>query len=502
LINNISNKLFFFYIIYTGICLFPLWVFRSNLDVLGIIINLIVFFFIIIAINFFVVKKNYQKFNFFFILWLTLITFYGFDQNLGLWNLFSQKLIFFYPFYSPYVTALLNSFLFISIIFILLRLTKNNGIKILFSALLIVFVFNFLDENKQYSNFPSTKIKEPDLIKKEKKKIIIIFDEMSGLNSEDKKVFNGEVVDNFIMNYFKKNKFDIYKNAFSLFRDTDKSLGSLLNFNNNKNEYYDSSKIYYPVNDKKKDVKYMKYSSNYFIENEIINNKFFDLDINQNIVVFQSMYINFCNHPKVIICNQYNPYNKNVEFLNGFKDTLLTRYISFFRNNGSVTSYLAWRLLLEFRLIDSLLDPVGEKASINYIFDELFKNIKTNEDTSLFFSHILVPHIPYAYNEECNFDGNLQIDFNRISVLKKRIRHNIERKCTIEFLDIFFKKLKQIKKFDDFEIVIFSDHDSRILTSENIINNVIFVHKKVNSKKSKIIEETASINELFGKLFK
>ena len=53
-------------------------------------------------------------------------------------------------------------------------------------------------------------------------------------------------------------------------------------------------------------------------------NKFFDINKHKNIAVNQSMYINFCNHPKVIVCNQFNPFDKKLTFIEGFKNNKLT----------------------------------------------------------------------------------------------------------------------------------------------------------------------------------
>lgn len=484
------------YNLYSFICVFPLWIFRSNLDVKDILLLSIIFGFLPIIINFYIIKINSEKFNFFFIIWICTISFYGLDQNMGLWpiakiNYFSSLI-----YLTSYFAALLNSILIMIVFFIIIKFIKINGVKILFSFLMIIFIFNVFDKNKFYSNFPKKVLSEDikNITKKHKKKIVIIFDEMSGFNSADNKVKNGQKINQDIVDYFTNKNFDIYTNAYALFRDTDQSLGSILNLINNKDNYF---KI-----NKKKEVHFMKKSNNFFVSNNLMSNKFFDLNENQNIVVTQSMYINYCKHPKVVICNQFNPYDKKIKFLEGFKNTKTTRYISFYRNNGSVTSYFIWRILLELRIIDTILDPAGEKAAINYIFDQLFKDIKDHENSTLFFSHILVPHIPYTYDEACKFDGNRSIDFNRISVSQKRIQHNLEKKCLIQYLDIFFQKLEQIKKFDNFEIVIFSDHDSRIVNSKEIFNNVIFVHKKKNSIESKINENELSLNEIINTFYK
>jgi len=482
------------YNLYSFVCIFPLWIFRSNLDLIDIILLFIFFGLLPIILNFYIIKFNSKKFNSFFLVWLCCISFYGIDQNIGLWQFFKNN-YFSFNLTSPYFIALLHSFLLLIVFSLIIKILKINGVKILFSFLLVIFIFSVLDSSKYYSNFPPKILleNEKDIEEKHNKKIVMIFDEMSGLNSIDNKVRNGPKINQYIKNYFINKNFDIYTNAYSLFRDTDQSLGSILNLIKNEDDYL---KI-----DKKKTVHFIKKSSNFFTSNDLISNKFFDLNENQNIVVTQSMYINYCKHPKVIICNQFDPYDKNIKFLEGFKNTKTTRYFSFYRNNGSVTSYLVWRILLEFRIIDTILDPAGEKAAINYIFDKLLKDIKTQENSTLFFSHILVPHIPYTYNEECKFDGDRSINFNKISVSKKRFQHNLEKKCLIKYLDIFFQKLEKIKKFENFEIVIFSDHDSRIVSSKEVFNNVIFVHKKKNSTQSKIIKNKFSLNEIMSNLY-
>ena len=320
----------------------------------------------------------------------------------------------------------------------------------------------------------------------------MIFDEMSGFNSIDSDVSNGKINNQKIKEFFQNNNFNIYENAYALFRDTDQSLGSTLNFLKTKEEYININR--------KVEVHFLKKSNNYFITNDLEKNKFFDLNEHKNIIVNQSMYINFCNHPKVIICNQFNPFDNNLTFLRGFKDTKLTRYVSSYRNNGAIFSYFIWRVFSQLRLVDTLLDPDGEKASIEYIFNNILENIKNNNDTSLFFSHIMVPHIPFAFNSECEYDGDKSINYNRISLNEKRIQHNLEKLCLIKYLDQFFLKLKKIDKFKNFEIIIFSDHDSRIVDDDDIKNDVIFVHKLKDSKISSVEDKEISINDLLYKL--
>jgi hypothetical protein len=481
-----------FYKIYGIICFFPVWVFKSSLN----IIELLALFFLLSAIPFYIHKLILRYFiktqsNIIHI-WLGLITFYCIDQNFGLW-IFSQKFNFIF-YTSPFIVAMYFSMaviLFLSLIFFLL---KQNALKILFSFIMVIFVFNIFDSSKNFNNFPSADLSHNNQQTKNnslEKKIVLIFDEMTGLNSVDDKVENSNDINEYILSYFLKNKFDIYINAFSLFKDTDKSLSSTFNFIKNKQDYKNI--------DQSKPLHFIKKSKNYFVVNDLTKNSFFDLDQNRNIVIQQSMFINFCNHPKVIICNQFNPFDKNLTFLNGFKDTKLTKYVSVYRNNGSILSRIIWRSLLHIRAVDTLLDPDGEKASIQFIFNQLFKNIQNNKDSTLFFSHILVPHIPYGFTKNCNYDGTKTTNFNSMSVDQKKTQHNLEKYCLVKYLDEFFNELKKISEFENFEIIIFSDHDSRIDQSQ-IKNNVILVHKKVRSKDSKIIKDKISINQFLYNL--
>mgnify|MGYP001310446104 CR=1 FL=1 len=484
-----NSKLYKFYGV---LCFFPIWVFKSNLIIIELTSLLIVFLILPIFFHMLMLKHhNKTKSNVIYI-WLSLVTFYSIDQNLGLWN-FSQGFTFINTF-THFLRAAYFSLIVIIFLNLIFFLLKQNAIKISLSFILAIFIFNIIDNSKNYSNFPKVDLshnKQQITQKTLNKKVVLIFDEMSGLDSLDANVENGDYVNQYILDFFLQNKFNIYSKAFSLFKNTDQSLSSVFNFIKSEQDYF-------KINKKKKEH-FIKKSSNYFIVKNLTDNKFFDIKQNKNIVVQQSMYINFCDHPKVIVCNQFNPFNKNLTFLNGFKNTKLSKYISLYRNNGTIISRVIWRFFLEIRIIDSLLDPIGEKASIKYIFNQLFEDIQNNKDSSLFFSHILVPHIPYGFNKDCNYDGDKAIDYNSMSFDQKSIQHNLEKYCSIKYLEEFFENLKKISEFKNLEIIIFSDHDSRI-SPALVANNVIFAHKKSSSKKSNLIEETVSINELFYNL--
>ena len=183
-----------FYKLYGLISFFPVWVFRGNLTINDILILFFLFLFVPIFVHIQLFKSYFKSKPKIIYFWLSLITFYSLDQNLGLW-VTSKKEIFFISFNIKYFTSLLFSIMSIIILLLIFLSIKINALKILFSSIFIIFIFNIFDSAKNYSNFPKV-----DLIKNKQivqnnlnKKLVIIFDEMSSLNSVDSDVVNEKI---------------------------------------------------------------------------------------------------------------------------------------------------------------------------------------------------------------------------------------------------------------------------------------------------------------------
>ena len=58
----------------------------------------------------------------------------------------------------------------------------------------------------------------------------------------------------------------------------------------------------------------------------------------------------------------------------------MTKIISLWKLNGSITSALIWRSLRELRLIDSTLEPEGHKVSFQNLFNNIENDIVNNRD--------------------------------------------------------------------------------------------------------------------------
>ena len=137
------------------------------------------------------------------------------------------------------------------------------------------------------------------------------------------------------------------------------------------------------------------------------------------------------------------------------------------------------RVLKQFKVIDSTVEPEGEKKFSKEILNYTLKQINSKK-FDLVFMHILVPHMPYGYDKNCIYDpgiSNLNIYLTEKNKIKQ---HNIERNCIIIFIDNFMSKINNL---DNKKIFILSDHGSRI-TKKNSSLSTIFAYKNYNSKNS------------------
>mgnify|MGYP001162798103 FL=1 len=462
------------------ISFFPVFIFRSNLSINEIIIT--IFFFIVPAllINTLLIRKEILK-NFFLRLYLSIIIIYGIDNHLGLWNglilPFKHDIIdFFGIIYVPGIILFFSLSLLTSY-FILIGKEKFYNVILVF--LFTIFIFGIFDQTKSFSGVNSFK---KNVNKKyNETDVVIVFDEMAGINSFESFNDTTSTVIPYIKKFFKKYNFQFYNDVESLSRNTAASMSALLNFS-------EDTTIRERVLNK---------SPNYFTEYELTKNVFFNKY--KDVSIYQNTHIDLCNFKNISKCESYNPFLKKL-YLKGFKDTYFTKIISIWKLNGSISSILVWRSLRQLRLIDSILEPEGHKIS----FPNLFKSLEVDiisKKYDLIFVHTLVPHRPYGFDTKCNYDGSLSLTNRYFSVTKMVKQHNIERKCTFFYLDNFLKKLKKINLIDSVNLTILSDHGSRIKRTKDSDLPSIFAFR---NKKTiyKEIKEKKILHNLFIEHFK
>ena len=458
--------------------LFPVFVVRSNLSSLEIFYTIMIFILPTLFFgNFFFIKIKNKKILIFF---LALLFTFGLDNNLGFWNGIIQPLRYeiFKYFKVIYYPAL---FLIIGIFFVIYFLLMIGNKKIqnfLLIFLITIFIFNVFDKTKSHLNI----VNFNNQINKNHSttELIMIFDEMSGLNSEASKTKEGIEFNKNLINFYKKYNFNYYKDTRSITDNTGNSISTILNLNKNINI--------------RKQV--LKPSPNYFQEYELTSNLLFDKF--KNISVFQNIHINFCKFSKVSKCNTYSPFVV-YDYLKNFNDSFLSKFISIWKINGSISSTLIWRTLRQFDIVDSFLEPEGEKASINDTFSKIEKDIFSKK-FDLVFAHILVPHTPYGFKEDCSYEGELSINNSFYTNDRKFLQHNIERNCVVKFLDKLLTNITINKNLDELKITILSDHGSRITHNEESRLSTIYGYRDKKTQ-FKEINMTKSINDIFIKKY-
>ena len=450
------------------ISFFPVWILRSNLSIIEILLSLVIFFILpFLIFKFLFIFKSFKINNNSYIALMSLIIFYGIDNHLGLknglmsWNADIAMII---------KNSVLIIFTFIMVIFITIKYTNTKTILVFFTFLSVVGIYNIFDQTKSYKKI--TNFEHASKYKFNKTTIVFLFDEMSGVNSPESIKYNGNFFLDYSEYFFKKYNFVVYPNAETKYSSTIASIPSYMNFIKKADKQDDSSI----------EIAYKNYYQNY----TLLNNKFFEKF--KSISTFQNIHIDYCKHINVKKCDSYNAY-KQESFVNGFKDSALTKIFAVLKLNGSIIGNLVFELFKRLRLIDDLVSPAGEKATLPNLLKKIEKDV-ISKKYDLIFIHTLVPHVPYGYTKDCSYDGKLSFSSSRLSTQQKIEQHNIERVCVLKFLDKSFNKL--INK--NLNIILISDTGSKIEGTNKLST---FLAEKNSVDKYKVVNQKILVSEFF-----
>ena len=458
---------------------FPVFAFRSNLNFSEIFSLILIFNLPILLINYYLLKRYSSK-NFFLKIYFSLIIIFGIDNNIGLWNGVIQPMRYSLMeiFGIIYIPALILLILLILLTYFIISRVDKKTYNVILVFIFTLFIFNIFDQTKSYKKIPNF-VNSSDK-KYEKIELVMIFDEMSGLNSYESLTPSGKEFNILAKKFFQKHNFEFYSNIKSIAANTVSSVSTLLNYSNDVQIRTDTAKV----------------SLNYFFNYEFTKSLFFKKF--KNISIYQNMHVNYCNFTNISRCESHNPFNNN-KFLLGYKDTFFTKIFSIWKINGSISSTFIWRLFRELRIIDSSLEPEGHKATFQNLFEKIEEDIYS-KNHDLIFVHTLVPHTPYGFKKDCNYDGGLST-LNRYYSTEERVeQHNLERKCVLVYLDKFLEKLKINNEIDFVNLTILSDHGSRITSEESSSLSTIYAYKNSATNYKEFKEET-STQKVFSNRF-
>lgn len=454
---------------------FPIFITKSNFNLIELSF-ILVFFSTLCLLNFIFIKILINRKNIYNVVYQSLIIVYGLDNHLGLFNgLIQSNIGFFLKYFNIiYIPGLLILLiLFISFFFLILNLDESKLSKIFIITLLTLFLFNIIDDTKNYTKIPYFEKENSSTF--DQTTFVMLWDEMSGFNSLSSELGEDKQVNDNFEKLFQKYNFDYYTKSHSISKNSVVSISSLVNFKDEIN--FDIKELTRP-------------SKNYFIEYDIHKNLFFEKF--NSISVIQNIHLNFCNHHNIFKCYQYNPLN--LDIIDAEVD-IFSNIISSWSLNGSIFGKSFWRLFKQSNLIKSTLEPEGEKLFIKNLLNYSKKDLFSKK-YDLVFMHMLVPHKPYGFDSECRYDSklsNLNIFMKQDQHIKQ---HNIERNCVIKFTDKFFEG----SPIDNLRIIILSDHGSRITNQDNSALSTIFAYKDFEKNTYNKINDEISIQSIFKEI--
>ena len=469
--------------IYLFICIFPVWALSEKILFSSYYIFFIPYALLYLSLVAYIdLEKNY-KFTLFIVSFLTV---FAIDQNLFLSRSLIKPNFEFLNALLPniYFAEILLISILLLLIYIIFYKFGIRSIKIFLPFIFVIFIFKIagiIFNSIEIVNFNSEKKKDKNKISVQKT-LFIIFDEMSGVNSTEK---NFKFGDDFVRTTYEfaaKNNFQLYLNSYSTSDNTASAVPLILNFNANK------------VTQNFRD-NHIKKSNNTYNEYDLMHNALFDKF--SNVSVLQNIHLNFCNNQNVTKCYQINPYNYYENYLNGFKNNILSRFLSIWKLDGSSSSKLLWKFARIIGITDSTLEPEAHKIFLPTIMNEIKKDV-LDDKFDLVFAHILSPHIPYGFNRQCDYDGRKSTFNTMMTKQEKYIQHNIERVCTMRIISSLIDELKKEINYDDLQIFFMSDHGSRITNKEKF-SSILLTKKK--NQKFKTIDATVSVQEIIKKSF-
>lgn len=464
-------------ILFVTLSIFPIWLFKSSFNFNWVVIYLLIIFCIPLLLISFCLRNingyyTSSKLTIIQNLIISSIIIYGIDQHIGLWEIVNY---FLHKGKGLYVFAII---LIISLWLVIFYMIKKSYFKYIFILLIVIFSYNLISQDKNLKKLESTisfnYYGDSNLTINESREdvkpvLFIIFDEMNGIGSLDTETKNYEKAKKSYLDIVNTHKFKIYPNSYTMFQTTSHSIPRMLNFDNSMTN---------PNTDN-----YITEHDEYFFTKKLIKNKLFDSFDNKKIYVKQNRGIDYCNNINVVRCDTFNPLSKKILKEVNYINPILSEFISKFSYQNSIFARFLSRFLVELNFIYLSNSPRTDKAYFEKDLSELLEVIE-NEKYDLYFAHFLVPHKPFGFDNKCNYKNFRALNLNS-SFMKTQ--HNNEIYCTNLFLNNFLNKMKKLDNYNDFKIIIVSDHGARNTSEPKDAFSVAALVK--NSMQQPVIDE-------------
>jgi hypothetical protein len=253
-----------------------------------------------------------------------------------------------------------------------------------------------------------------------------------------------------VMSFFEKYGFELHTRAYSHYNSTLDSMTRALNFRNDDANLFQRATI---------------------LREELAfpENEWFEIieAIGHPIHVYQSESVDFCGVPAVqnIHCNVFPVPNletvhRGVRDVGTRAEVLLRTLVG--------QSWILTKVLRDARILDTW----GVSVYDERLLPRMARDIRLRPGDA-FFAHVLIPHSPFVYREDCSIDyegpSGLRWAYwggsvgNSARSLEQRYRKFIaQTRCAMNRLGQLFDDMGEAGLFDDATIIVHGDHGSSV----------------------------------------
>lgn len=421
-----------------------------------------------------------------------------------------EKLFGFSIGYLVHKSILFRSFtwccVFLTLWFIILKLCslfKKNTVIILntfFGTALFISIIvqiTSIQTSTQVSNKSRLNTKLPVIIH-------VIADAFMSPNAFPKHNTESQITKESITNFQKNFGFRNYGHTFSKFNITQQSISSILNFQKEPSLETISSKI--------------KLLPSGF---QLDQNSYFDhlKSVGYQIHVYQNSSFNYCSHTAVTNCKStsiYNPLDPSLTTIEPWIERTINTFLTLSNINSMFfrvfNRLFSWVIGPNFNFSE-----LSSFVSLN-ILEKAFQEAFTAPRGTAIFVHILLPHPPYVWDENCQksqtiISENSDNHYNKEEI--EFVAYLKQTRCVIKKLSELMRQSLKSNTFSDTIVLIHGDHGSRITRFEEFLDykgdplnqtelanifSTLFLYKSPNVTPG-TDNEFISINRLFSRFF-
>ena len=252
-----------------------------------------------------------------------------------------------------------------------------------------------------------------------------------------------------MIEFFRKNSFEIYNRAYSHYHTTQDSLTHAFNFTNDPDTVYGKSTVFH---------KSLSVSQNRYFE--ILHHHGYAINI------YQSQSFDFCqavpdSNGRCLIYTipNFETIRENVSNpVLRFK-ILVT---NLFNQSTVISMFLNNRMWLT---------DWGTSHYQPKVIDQIGDDLQVSRG-GVYFAHLLLPHAPFVYQNDCQLDYNSEpwerypisgLDVNAPDErIARYVRYLPQAKCALSEIERLFDRMRELDIYDDAFIIVHGDHGSGI----------------------------------------